>query len=65
MFGTFKKTDEPLLYGINEPVDHNDFNNVVFHEFINMKREFRQTKNWRQRLKIIFGKPGYILQQEN
>lgn len=65
LFGTFKKTEEPLLYGINEEVDHNNFKNVVFHEFITMKREFKEAKDWQQKLKIIFGKPGYTLSKDS
>jgi sterol desaturase/sphingolipid hydroxylase (fatty acid hydroxylase superfamily) len=65
LFGTFKKTDEPLLYGINEPVNHNNFKQVVFHEFINMKEELKKAKDWKRWVKIIFGKPGYVFQQEN
>jgi alkylglycerol monooxygenase len=59
MFGTFKKTDKPLLYGIEEPVDHNDFKAVVFHELIKMKNEFNLAKDWKERIKVIFGKPSY------
>lgn len=59
LFGTFKKTKEPLKYGIQESVNHNDFEEVVFHEFKQMRKELRHAKNWKQRGKIIFGKPGY------
>ena len=58
LFGTFKQTNKPLKYGINEPVDHTNFTNVVFHEFINMKNDLKQTRGWKRKLKIIFGKPG-------
>ncbi len=58
LFGTFKQTAKPLKYGINEPVDHTNFTNVVFHEFINMKNDLKQTRGWKRKLKIIFGNPG-------
>jgi alkylglycerol monooxygenase len=63
LFGTFKTTQEPLQYGINEPVNHHNFKDVVLHEFISMRSDLRQAPNWRQKLKIIFGKPGSHLAQ--
>ena len=59
LFGSFKKTNEPLLYGITEPVDHADFKSVVLHEFESMRRDCKQAKSWKVKLKLIFGKPGY------
>ena len=57
LFGTFKKTTEPLKYGIEKPLNHNDFKDVVFHEFKSMLNDLRYSRNWRHGLKIIFGKP--------
>lgn len=59
LFGTFKETTEPLKYGINEPVDHTNFKDVVFHEFKSMISDLKCARNWRDRFKIVFGKPGY------
>jgi alkylglycerol monooxygenase len=59
LFGTFKKANGPLIFGINEPVNHNDFKNVVFHEFESMRQDLKFTRNWKQKLKVIFGTPGY------
>lgn len=58
LFGTFKRTERSLLYGITEPVDHSNFSNVVFHEFNSMKNDLKKAKGWKRKLKIIFGKPG-------
>lgn len=57
LFGTFKETDKPLQYGISEKVNHDNFNEVVFHEFKNMRRELQQTSSWTEKASIIFGKP--------
>lgn len=62
LFGTFKETSQPLRYGINEPVDHTDFKDVVFHEFISMRNDLKKEGNWKKKLKIIFGRPGYQFQ---
>ncbi len=60
LFGTYKEkeTAEQLQYGITETINHNNFNEVIFHEFKNMKRELRQSNNFIEKLKIIFGKPN-------
>jgi sterol desaturase/sphingolipid hydroxylase (fatty acid hydroxylase superfamily) len=58
LFGTFKQTGEPLKYGINEVVDHNNFTNVVFHEFKSIRNDLRQARGWKRKLKIVFGRPG-------
>lgn len=57
LFGTFKKTNEPLKYGIDTPPDDNNFKDIVFHEFIQMRQELALAKNWQVKLKIVFGKP--------
>ena len=57
LFNTFKETKGPLKYGINEPVDHNNFSNVVFHEFISIRKDLNQVIGWKRKLKILFGKP--------
>jgi sterol desaturase/sphingolipid hydroxylase (fatty acid hydroxylase superfamily) len=57
LFGTFKQTNDPLLFGINESVDPTNYKEVVFHEFDNMKRDLSQTTKWSKKLQIIFGKP--------
>jgi sterol desaturase/sphingolipid hydroxylase (fatty acid hydroxylase superfamily) len=57
LFGTFKANNELLVYGIKEKINHNDFKDVVFHEFINMKKDLNCATNFKEKLKIIFGKP--------
>ena len=58
LFRTYKENTEPLTYGINEPVDHTDFNDVVFHEFKRMRKDLSHASSLRKKLKIIFGKPS-------
>jgi alkylglycerol monooxygenase len=59
LFGTFKESRGELTFGINEPVNHNNFKDVVFHEFKSMRNDLKHTTSWKEKLKIIFGKPGY------
>jgi alkylglycerol monooxygenase len=58
LFGTFKQTSKQLKYGINESLNHTNFRNIVFHEFINMKNDLREARGWKRKVKIIFGRPG-------
>lgn len=58
LFGTYKEARVPLQYGIGEKVNHDDFREVVFHEFRAMMADVRAAKSTRQRMKIILGKPG-------
>jgi sterol desaturase/sphingolipid hydroxylase (fatty acid hydroxylase superfamily) len=57
LFKTYKETNKPLSFGINEKINHDDFKEVVFHEFRSMVSDFLAAKNWRQKFKIVFGKP--------
>lgn len=64
LFDTFKETSQPLRYGINEPVNHSDFKDVIFHEFKSIRNDLKKANNLKKKLKIIFGRPGYQIQQE-
>jgi alkylglycerol monooxygenase len=57
LFHTFKKSGQPLQYGIAEPVNHNDFTDVIFHEFTAMMYDVRKSKGIKKKLKVIFGRP--------
>jgi sterol desaturase/sphingolipid hydroxylase (fatty acid hydroxylase superfamily) len=57
LFGTYKENTEALTYGINEPVDHTDFSDVVFHEFKRMREDLSHASSLRKKIQIIFGKP--------
>jgi sterol desaturase/sphingolipid hydroxylase (fatty acid hydroxylase superfamily) len=59
LFNTFKETKQPLQYGINEYVNHHDFGDVVFHEFKSMINDVKRAATIKEKLKIIFGRPGY------
>jgi len=65
LFGTFGETKQELQFGINEPVDHNNFSEVVFHEFKQMRDDLKKASGWKQKLKIIFGRPGSLKLDED
>jgi sterol desaturase/sphingolipid hydroxylase (fatty acid hydroxylase superfamily) len=59
LFGTYKKPAGTFKFGIPEKVNHDNFGDVVFHEFRKMKKELKTTTGFREKLKIIFGKPPH------
>ncbi len=58
MFGTFQKEEEQPIYGITQPV--NSFNPVflVFHEWIDIYRDMQRSAGFRNKLKMLFGRPS-------
>lgn len=60
LFGTFTAEDEEPVYGLTTPLNSHSFLWQHFHFFLEMIYAVRHADNWRQRLKIIFGKPDYV-----
>ena len=60
MFGTFQAELEELQpdYGITTPPDSYNPAFLVFHEFIDIFKDFFHARDWRSRMGIIFGYPG-------
>lgn len=60
MFGTFQREEEPPTYGITKPL--NSWNalwaNVSHYNF--MYHELKQIKGWKDRVKYLFKKPGWL-----
>jgi sterol desaturase/sphingolipid hydroxylase (fatty acid hydroxylase superfamily) len=59
MFGSFanRPKDEPLRYGLVEPLDSNNPFRIAFHEWLSIARDVRQARSWRQRWRAMFGAP--------
>lgn len=58
LLGTFQQAKSDLRFGIPEAVNHDDFRDVVLHEFRSIGRDLRQARSFRRKLCILFGKPG-------
>lgn len=65
LFGTFQpelspEEYEPIRYGLAKPVQDTRFFSIVFQEWINIANDVkRKDIGWRQRLRYIFGPPGW------
>ncbi|MCH7403190.1 sterol desaturase family protein [Belliella kenyensis] len=59
-FGTFQEEEEKPTYGITTPV--NSWNPVWVNlsHYFNMKKELVQIKSWKNKLKYLFYKPGWL-----
>ncbi len=61
LFGTFQKevATIPIEYGIRKEKPYNNFIDVVTHEIRQIIIDCSQPISFKQKLKYIFGKPGY------
>jgi sterol desaturase/sphingolipid hydroxylase (fatty acid hydroxylase superfamily) len=61
MFGTYQKEEEKVIYGITTNIS-NKANplHINFHEYVDMLKDVRQAKGFRQKLFYMFGDPGKI-----
>lgn len=65
LFGTFQpelSADdyEPIRYGLAKPAEQQNLFSVIFHEWINIMKDVRRKDiGWRERVKYIFGPPGW------
>ncbi|QZP08152.1 sterol desaturase family protein [Caenibius sp. WL] len=60
VFGTYQamRDDVPPVYGITHPLESNNPFKVMMHEFTPLFRDFRGAPTWRQKLGVLFGRPG-------
>lgn len=58
IFGTYAEPKERPLYGVKQPINSNNPAYLVFHEYIDMFRDLRYAKTWKDRYKALFGRPG-------
>jgi sterol desaturase/sphingolipid hydroxylase (fatty acid hydroxylase superfamily) len=60
LFGTFaaQRPEAPLVYGLAHPLASLNPITIAFHEWLQIGRDFRRARSWRQRLRQVFGRPG-------
>ncbi len=59
IFGTYETEDEPVIYGITDPVNSVNPFKVVFVEYRNIWRDMRKAKGLREALGYVFKGPGW------
>jgi len=60
LFGTFIVEKEEPVYGLTKPLDSNSFLWQHFHFILEIIYTVKQTKGFREKLKVIFGRPDKI-----
>ncbi|WP_349315345.1 sterol desaturase family protein [Chitinophaga sp. MM2321] len=60
LFGTFQQEEEEPVYGLTKPLESNSFLWQHFHFILEMLYSARAAKGWRNRLRVIFGKPDNV-----
>ncbi len=60
IFGTFaeERAAAPIVYGLVHPVGSLNPITIAFHGWLEMARDFRRARSWRNRLRQLFGRPG-------
>ncbi len=65
LFGTFQKElspeeYEPIRYGLVKPLQEKNLFMIIFHEWISILKDVRRKDiSWKERLRYIFGPPGW------
>lgn len=59
LFGTFEPEVNPVVFGITKPPKNNRADEVIFHEFRNLRDDVRTASDWHTKLMFIFGPPGW------
>ncbi|RFS23957.1 sterol desaturase family protein [Chitinophaga silvatica] len=60
LFGTFQKEEEEPVYGLTKPLQSNSFLWQHFHFILEMIYTVRRTDGWKNKFKVVFGKPDYV-----
>ncbi len=58
IFGTYEKEDEEVFYGLTHPLKTYNLITIMFHECVDVYREFRHVRGWREKMKVLFRRPG-------
>lgn len=70
LFGTFQKElppeeYEPIRYGLTKHLSNTNLFTVIFHEWISIAKDVkRKDIGWRDKLRYIFGPPGWTHQKQ-
>jgi sterol desaturase/sphingolipid hydroxylase (fatty acid hydroxylase superfamily) len=60
LWGTFaeERAQAPIVYGLVHPLDTLNPITIAFHEWVQIARDFRDARSWRERFRQLFGRPG-------
>ncbi len=64
LFGTFAKEEEPCVYGLTKNIGTYNPIRIAFHEWADIFGDVWSSNSWRDRLSLIFGRPGWRYERE-
>ena len=64
MFGTFAPEKEKVVYGVTEPIQSVNPFTVFFHGFTRLFQQIKQTKGFKNKLKLLIKPPGWAPKEE-
>ena len=59
LFGSFQGEEEPVRYGLTKNIETFNPTRVAFHEWIDIGRDVRRARSWRDRLGYMLRGPGW------
>jgi hypothetical protein len=61
MFGTFQAEDsnDPVIYGTVKDVKYKNYFDIIFNEYGQIIKDTKQRISFREKMRYIFGPPGY------
>ncbi|GIV62606.1 MAG: hypothetical protein KatS3mg044_1472 [Rhodothermaceae bacterium] len=59
LFGTFQEEEERPTYGLTKNINTYNPLRIAFHEWADIWRDLRRPLPWRDRLRYVFGPPGW------
>ena len=59
LFGTFEPEAELPRYGLTKNIDTYNPVRIAFHEWMDLWRDVREAAGWRNKLRYVFGRPGW------
>lgn len=61
IFGTYQPEEEKAVYGITHNIERKyDPIQINFHEYVDMLKDLKGARTWKERLFFIFGDPIYV-----
>lgn len=60
LFGTFKKEETPVVYGLTKPLQSNSFLWQHFHYYIELGLTIKKKKRLVEKIKVLFARPDTI-----
>lgn len=65
LFGTFEPEDpkDPVHFGLTKNINSYNPLRIAFHEWIDIARDVRRARGWRNKLRFVFGNPGWQPEQ--